>query len=239
MTVTGYSPIGTILKIGGSPVAAVFDFTPPAVSAGSLDTTTLNPTNKFKTSISDQLITIAPFDINVYASPSALATFQGYLAAGTQLDVEIDFTDGDGMYMNAANGGSCRISGIKPISYKAGSTATDAFTLTLTPSGAVVFQTATGHWYDSVDTITIAGGDFGITSPTSPKTLQAVAIVSGTGFSFYPPVADLTFTSGTPGKMTVGAHTGIVTWVATGTSIITVDITAKSSVQSEVTGTAS
>ena len=87
------------------------------------------------------------------------------------------------------------------------------------------------NWYDDVIGLSIQGGDFGITSGTSPKTLAVWAFPGTPGkAAFKPPVADLTFTSGTPGHMTVGAHTGVVTFVATGTSLINVAITAKSSI---------
>ena len=96
------------------------------------------------------------------------------------------------------------------------------------------------HWYDDVIALAIVGGDFGITSGTSPKTLTVYAVPGTAGkATFIPPVADLTFNSGTSANMTIGLHTGIVTWVQAGTSLITVDITAKSSISIQATGTAS
>ena len=96
------------------------------------------------------------------------------------------------------------------------------------------------HWYDDVIALSVAGGDFAITSGTSPKTLSVWAIPSTPGkTAFKPPVADLTFTSSATAHMTVGANTGIVTWVAAGASTINVAITAKPSITTDAVGTAS
>ena len=94
------------------------------------------------------------------------------------------------------------------------------------------------NWYDNVIGLSIQGGDFGLTSGTSPKTIIVWAIPSS-GAAFIPPVADLTFASATPAKATIGLHTGVVTFVATGTSLLSVDITAKSTIEASATVTCS
>jgi hypothetical protein len=233
MTATGYTTIGTVLKIDTTPFAAAQSIGYPDMSVGSLDTSPLKPTNGYKTYIPDKLIDVKAIDVQAITSVSALSTMQALLAGFAIHTFEIDFTDGDSMsfsgFMTALKSGGASES----------SPATEKFTISLQPTGAVTFASgATGHWYDSVDTITVAGGDFGITAGTSPKTLTPVAIVSTSGFSFIPPTADLTWASATGAKMTIGANTGIVTWVATGTSVISVLITAKAAVISEVLGTA-
>jgi hypothetical protein len=95
------------------------------------------------------------------------------------------------------------------------------------------------NWYDDVIGLSVAGGDFGITALTSPKTLSVWAIPGTPGkAAFKPPVADLTFISGTPTNMTAGLNTGVITRLLNGTSLITVSITAKPAITIEVTGTA-
>jgi hypothetical protein len=231
----GYTTIGTILKLGGTPQALVTAIPKyPEITTKMLDATVLNPSPAWTTKFPSGLLEGGPFDVELLTSASALAGILTIMTNKTLQTVEIDFTNGDALTFSGY------ISGFKPGGAPAASgPATEKFTITITPTGALAFAAASGYWYTPVDTITMVGGDFGITSGTSPKTLQAVAIVSGSGFSFYPPVADLSFTSATPAKMTAGLHTGVITWVATGTSIITCQITSKPAVQSEVLGTAS
>lgn len=94
------------------------------------------------------------------------------------------------------------------------------------------------NWYDGVTALAIEGGNFGITAGTSPKQLVVYAIRPGDA-PFLAPVADLDFTSGTPATATVGLHTGIVTYVANGTTLISVAITAVPTVEAQATCTAS
>jgi hypothetical protein len=145
-------------------------------------------------------------------------------------------TDGDSLY------GNCFITSIKPGGANIGSPATEKFTMTLHPEKFLYIAPTVDNWYDDVDTLVIVGGAFGITALTSPKQLQALVSV-GSGFSFIPPSADLTWISGTPAKMTVETAPtlltpGLVTFVAAGTSIITCKITAKTSVINTALGTA-
>jgi hypothetical protein len=228
---SGYSTIGTVIKLAGTPFAVASEIKYPEISTVVTDSTVL--TSTWKTNIPSKLIEAKPFDVVGVTTPTALATMLALMVAGTAQAVEIDFTDGDALTFSA------QITALKPGGAAIGTPATEKFTMTLTPTGAITAAAATGFWYTPVDSITVAGGDFGITSGTSPKTLVPIAICSGSGFAFTPPTADLTWTSATTAKMTIGANTGIVTFVATGTSIITVKITAKAAVQSEVLGTAS
>lgn len=93
------------------------------------------------------------------------------------------------------------------------------------------------YWYDNVYALAISGGDFALTSATSPRTISVLAIAPGTA-PFIPPVADLTFSSGTTAKATIGTNTGVVSWVASGgTSLLHVYITAKSTIEDSATVT--
>jgi len=84
------------------------------------------------------------------------------------------------------------------------------------------------NWYDSVVGVSISGGDFDIA--VGELTTLVVYGVPTTGNSFKIPNAYLTFTSDTTGCATVGAATGIVTGVASGSSNISVLITSASDV---------
>jgi hypothetical protein len=91
------------------------------------------------------------------------------------------------------------------------------------------------NWYDNVIALSIAGGDFALATTLGTQLLSVWAIPSF-GAAFKPPVADLTFVSGTPGKATVDAA-GLVTGVATGTSLLNVKITAVPAVDTSATVT--
>lgn len=93
------------------------------------------------------------------------------------------------------------------------------------------------HWYDNVFALALADDTIALTAGTSPKTMVVYAIPT-TGSAFIAPVADLSFTSGTVGTCTVGLHTGILTFVASGSSVISISITAKSAVTAQATVTA-
>jgi hypothetical protein len=232
----GFTTIGTILKLGGTPQALITAIPKyPEISTTVLSTTVLNPSPAWKTTIPSGLLDGGPFDVELLTSASALAGILTIMTNKTIQAVEIDFTTGD---MCTFNGWISKFAPGGAPDPK--SPATERFKITIEPTGAMAFATQTGFWYTPVDTVTIAGGDFGITSGTSPKTLAPLAIVSGSGFSFTPPAADLTWNSATTAKMTVTSPGGVVTWVAAGgTSVITLSITAKSAVKSEVLGTAS
>jgi len=93
------------------------------------------------------------------------------------------------------------------------------------------------NWYDNVIGLSIQGGDFALTHPDT-RTLSIWAIPSS-GAAFKPPVADLDFTSGTVGAATVGLHTGLVTTVAAGTTLLTVAISATPTIEASATLTVS
>ncbi len=95
------------------------------------------------------------------------------------------------------------------------------------------------NWYDDVIGLSIEGGNFTLTSTVTTKTLVVYAIKGNGDAPFIPPVADLSFTSGTTGTATAGLHTGLITRVAAGTSLITVIITNKSSIEAQATCTVS
>lgn len=93
------------------------------------------------------------------------------------------------------------------------------------------------HWYDNVYALAISGGDFALTAAGSPHTLAVYALAPGTA-PFLPPVADLTFSSDTTAKATIGTNTGVVTWVASGgSSLLHVHVTAKTTIEDSATVT--
>ena len=72
---------------------------------------------------------------------------------------------------------------------------------------------------DGITALAIAGGDFSIPSGSS-ATLQVYAVKNGR--SFLADNSALTFTSDTGAVATVGEHTGVVTAVSTGTSVVNI-----------------
>lgn len=91
------------------------------------------------------------------------------------------------------------------------------------------------YWYTDCTALAVEGGDFSLAA-LATKTLVirgihkdgSVSVVSN---------ADLDFTSATPATATVGLHTGIVTGVAAGTSLIHVTATSKNALDAYVTVT--
>lgn len=115
---------------------------------------------------------------------------------------------------------------------------TETAACTSEPVYAKVIQVIdNANWYDGVTALAIEGGNFGITTATSPKTLVVFAVRPGDA-PFVAPNADLDFTSGTTGTATIGLHTGIVTRVANGTSLLTAAITARPTIEASATVTA-
>ncbi len=92
------------------------------------------------------------------------------------------------------------------------------------------------NWYDNVYALAISGGDFSLASAGSPHTIAVYALAPDTA-PFLPPVADLTFSSSVELDATIGLHTGIVTWVSAGASLLTAYITAKSTIETSCTVT--
>jgi hypothetical protein len=96
------------------------------------------------------------------------------------------------------------------------------------------------NWYDSVVALAISGGNFGITAGTSPKTLVVYGIKDdGISAPFVIDNSLLDFTSATTATATAGLHTGIITRIANGTSVITVSVTAVPTIEAQCTVTAS
>jgi len=94
------------------------------------------------------------------------------------------------------------------------------------------------NWYDNVGFLAIADDTVALTHP-STSTLTVWAVPTNGDAAFKAPAADLSFTSGTVGTCTVGLHTGIITTVAGGTSVITCVITSKNTVGTTATVTVS
>lgn len=85
------------------------------------------------------------------------------------------------------------------------------------------------NWYDYVDDLAIADDEIELSLADASRTLQVMALPSG-AVPFKPPYKDLTFSSDTPTTATIDAS-GVVTFVAAGTSKIIVKITNKPNVQ--------
>lgn len=83
------------------------------------------------------------------------------------------------------------------------------------------------NWYDNVNMLAISNNNITLASGTA--TLKTYAIPD-VGSAFLAPIADLTYSSSNTGVATVGAHTGIVTYVGAGSTVITATITNKNTV---------
>jgi hypothetical protein len=84
------------------------------------------------------------------------------------------------------------------------------------------------NWYDNIYDLSISGGDFSMESGNT-QTLVVYAI-SNAGTSFKAPNSGLTFSSSASPVATVGANTGIVTAVSSGSATISVYVTSASTV---------
>jgi hypothetical protein len=89
-------------------------------------------------------------------------------------------------------------------------------------------------WYSNLIGLSILGGDFSLGTTLGTRQLSVRAIPAN-GAAFTPPAADLTWTSGTPGKATVSLHGGLVTGVANGSSLISVTVTSATQFDASVT----
>jgi hypothetical protein len=224
---TGYAKPGTLIYVDGAPVGDVLSITYPKMSGpGMVDTTNLNATKRTK--ISNSVMGLDAGSIKIKNTPASVAAFQVYCEVGAMHDVEIRYTNGQSYYMTAAKGGGAFFSDIDPGGASgADDTSVDAFTVAFNPSGDWDVSATAGTWYAGCTGLSINGGDFGLVVGGSPVQLAVYAIFAPTGFTMLAPVADLTFTSATPANCTVGANTGIVTWVSNGgATAIDVKITA-------------
>jgi len=88
------------------------------------------------------------------------------------------------------------------------------------------------NWYDTVSIVTPTVDPVAISSgaPTSQIVMYAIPSV---GSAFVAPAGDFTYVSGTPATATVSA-TGLITRVTTGSTLITVTVTGKTSVKSTI-----
>ena len=114
----------------------------------------------------------------------------------------------------------------------------DTSACTSEPVFATVYEILdNANWYDGVIALAIEGGNFALTHPAS-RTLVVYAIRSGDD-PFIAPNADLDFTSGTTGTATIGLHTGAVSTVAAGSTLLTAAITAVPTIEASCTLTVS
>jgi hypothetical protein len=94
------------------------------------------------------------------------------------------------------------------------------------------------NWYDNLVAIAVDGGSFALPTTTATKTLVVYGITSNPMEApFIIDNAELSFTSGTTGVATAGLHTGLITGVADGTSLITVVVDDKTSIETQLTVT--
>lgn len=100
----------------------------------------------------------------------------------------------------------------------------------------IIRQIDGANWYTDTIGLAYIGGDLVLTHPDTYQT-SVMAIHSDNSTSF-PPVADLTFTSGTVATATIDSS-GVITTVGAGTSLVTVTITAKPSIDDSFTLTVS
>jgi hypothetical protein len=104
----------------------------------------------------------------------------------------------------------------------------------MTPVMATITEIITSsHWYDSVTSLSIVGGDQALATRTGTKTLDIRAIPL-TGAAFKPPYADLDFVSGTVGTATISAA-GLLQGVGAGTTLVNVKIHDKPAVDVSAT----
>ena len=164
--------------------------------------------------------------------------------------------------LNTGDESANQIGKIQFIVYKA--TLSGSFTLSLTSDGvsqtplsamALAYQDAettactsapvyakiievldSANWYDGVTALAISGGDFSLATTLGTQQLVVYAIKPSAS-PFIAPVADLDFASATVGAATVGLHTGLVTGVGAGTSLLTVAITAAPLIDASATVT--
>jgi hypothetical protein len=88
------------------------------------------------------------------------------------------------------------------------------------------------YWYTSVYGLAISGGDFTLAPAAVTGHVVEVFALAPNTLPFQPPVADLTFGTGTTGVALIGANTGILTsGGSTGTARLSVFITAKSTIE--------
>lgn len=124
-----------------------------------------------------------------------------------------------------------------PLSARALQTTETGGGCTNEPYLAKIYEIITSaHWYDGVLGISISGGDFALTHPATKQLV--VYAIPATGAAFVPPTADLTFSSGTVGTATISAG-GLVTTVASGSSLLKASITAVPTIDANVVVTVS
>ena len=95
------------------------------------------------------------------------------------------------------------------------------------------------NWYDNVFALGISGGDFTLTNVQATQQLSVYALASGSA-PFVAPISGLVFASDTIGKATIGitgTGAGLVTYAATGTSLLHVYIAAKPTIEDSATVT--
>lgn len=168
--------------------------------------------------------------------------------------------------LNSGDESANKIGKIQFIVYKA--TLSGSFTLSMTSDGvsqtpltamALAYQDAetaactsepvyakivevldNANWYDNLIAIAVEGGNFTLTSTNTTKTLVVYGITSNAmDAPFIIDPAELSFTSGTTGTCTAGLHTGLITRVAAGSSLISIVVDDKNTIEAQVTCTVS
>ena len=98
---------------------------------------------------------------------------------------------------------------------------------------AIISESIIGaNWYDDVVALSISGGSVDLVVPNT-ETLVVYALHSN-ALPSVAPNADLTFSTGDALIATAGLHTGIISAIGAGDTVISVSITAKTSVEAFV-----
>lgn len=166
--------------------------------------------------------------------------------------------------LNSGDESANKIGKIQFIVYKA--TLSGSFTLSMTSDGvsqtpltamALAYQDAetaactsepvyakivevldNANWYDNLIAIAVEGGNFSLATTLGTKTLVVYGITSNAmDAPFIIDNAELSFTSATTGVATAGLHTGLITGISAGTSLISVVVDDKTSIEAQLTVT--
>lgn len=161
--------------------------------------------------------------------PSNVST--STLVGNVQVEVPRNQLDGtESLTLSATGVSSTKIVGNALASAVAGCSSSGVYaTITEVMSSA--------NWYDNINILAVQDDTIDMSSTVTSYTMRVWAVPTNGDAAFLAPVADLTFTSGTTATCTVGAHTGIISRVTSGSSIITVVITNKSTVGTQATVT--
>ena len=158
---------------------------------------------------------------NLYSAATLAANT---LAGSIEVDIPSFVFDGNETINMTANG----VSNV-PLSGTANATF-DATCANGTKYATITVIPNAGNWYDNITMLAFADPTLAVSSGTPTATIVTYALATGFAPYLVPSNTGLTFTSGTPATATVSSA-GVVTRVATGSTLITVKITAKTAIE--------